>query len=396
MGQLQTTNAMQLMTTSDILYSDACLIFIIVGVVCAAVRWAHMCRPYAEEASFFYPARKQATFFFAAVLMEIPYLLQPADDATMTYIRVWGVVYCPVCFTMLFLRYFRGQQLPGRTIWLDFGLPMLMLTAMMVAVMVTDGTWIERHMVALSCTGGAVGILLSVRLIRISAWMKQGIDNYHHANYSTEADFPYRFAQRMLVLPMIWIAIMWMVFLTGSRPLKLVVDLLLSVWMVHILCIILHPQRIPRQAGAEQYIQGIEEEAKKQADQAARTPSGLMMGRGTIADSTPAAYSDEVRDQVIAIILRRYREPHLLKTEVLADVDRGLTAPASRFIASIGYYTLINMFRLRHAELYAAAHPGAKQAEVAAASGYLSDQALSRARRNVTDIDPTFVAGVKL
>ena len=54
------------------------------------------------------------------------------------------------------------------------------------------------------------------------------------------------------------------------------------------------------------------------------------------------------------------------------------------------------MFRLRHAELYAAAHPGAKQAEVAAASGYLSDQALSRARRNVTDIDPTFVAGVKL
>ena len=384
------------MTTSDILYSDACLIFIIVGVVCATVRWAHMCRPYADEASFFYPARRQVTFFFAAVLMQFPYMLQPADDATMTYIRIWGVVYYPVCFAMFFLRYFRGRQLAGRISWLYFGLPMLMLTAMMVAVVVTDGTWIERHMAALSCTGGAVSILLSVRLIRISAWMKRSVDNYHRANYATEADFPYRFARKVLVLPMIWIALMWVVFLTGSRPLKLATDLLLSAWMVHFLCIILHPQRMPRQAGAEQYIREIEEEAKKQAEQAATATDDLAMGRGAAADSTPAAYTDEVRDQVIAIILRRYREPHLLKTEVLADVGRGLTAPASRFIASIGYYTLINMFRLRHAELYAAAHPEAKQAEVAAASGYLSDQALSRARHNVTAIDPSFVAGVRL
>ena len=396
MGTLKTINSMPLTTTADILYSDACLVFIIVGVVCAAVRWAHMCRPYAGEATIFYPARKQVTFFFAAVLMEFPYLLQPADAATMTYIRVWGVVYYPVCFTMLFLRYFRGQPLTGRTNWLYFGTPMLLLTAMMVAVMATDGTWIERHMTALSCAGGIVSILLSVRLICITAWMKRGIDSYHRANYSTEADFPYRFARKVLILPVVWIILMWMVFLTGSRPLKAAIDLLLSVWMVHFLCLILHPQRIPRPAGMERYIQEIEEETKKQADQAASAPNDLVMSHETTADSAPATYTDEVRDQVIAIILRRYREPHLLKTEVLADVDRGLTAPASRFIASIGYYTLINMFRLRHAELYAAAHPGAKQAEVAAASGYLSDQALSRARRNVTNIDPTFVAGVRL
>ena len=98
----------------------------------------------------------------------------------------------------------------------------------------------------------------------------------------------------------------------------------------------------------------------------------------------------------MAVVLRRFREPHLLKTEVLADIDRGMAASASRFISSVGYYRLVNMFRLRHAVLYAEAHPGAKQAEVAAASGFLSDQALSRAKKNVADIDPALVRDVCL
>ena len=31
--------------TLPIFYSDVCLIFIVTGIICAVVRWFHMCRP---------------------------------------------------------------------------------------------------------------------------------------------------------------------------------------------------------------------------------------------------------------------------------------------------------------------------------------------------------------
>ncbi len=85
-----------------------------------------------------------------------------------------------------------------------------------------------------------------------------------------------------------------------------------------------------------------------------------------------------------------------MKTEVLADIDKGKTVQASRFIASVGYYNLINMFRLRYAQLYQEANPRAKQAEIAEASGFISDSAFSKAKKNVKNIDLNFVAEVHL
>ena len=57
---------------------------------------------------------------------------------------------------------------------------------------------------------------------------------------------------------------------------------------------------------------------------------------------------------------------------------------------------LINMFRLRYATLYKQQHPQAKQVEVAEQSGYISDQALSRAKKNVTSIDMDMVKNVTI
>ena len=42
----------------DILFADACLVFIVTGIICAVVRWFHMCRPYDREEKYFYPVRR--------------------------------------------------------------------------------------------------------------------------------------------------------------------------------------------------------------------------------------------------------------------------------------------------------------------------------------------------
>ena len=165
--------------------------------------------------------------------------------------------------------------------------------------------------------------------------------------------------------------------------------------MVRLLCHTLHPQRMPRTEVVEQEFDhngGIPERKTDNSDIRKETDTD-----DTITPATPTSlYSEEAKAMVLAIILRKFREPHLLKTEVLADVDNGMTAQASRFIAEVGYYNLINMFRLRYATLYKQQHPQAKQVEVAEQSGYISDQALSRAKKNVTSIDMDMVKNVTI
>lgn len=93
---------------------------------------------------------------------------------------------------------------------------------------------------------------------------------------------------------------------------------------------------------------------------------------------------------------KKYREPHLQKSDILALIGSGKKSGANRFIIQVGYYNLINMFRLEHARLYGLAHPEAKQSEIAEAAGFASGSSFSKAKRSVPQVDPEIVSGVKL
>ena len=386
---------MESFSIRDAIYSDACLVFMLTGIICAVVRYMHMCRPYNKEADYFYPARKQLTFFYAATIMQFPYYVNPCDDGAWTYVRILIIVYYPVCFTLLFARYFMWQELKEWKNFVFLCLPMLILVVMLVAVLIHQNTWLERQVSWLRYVMGTVSLLLTARLVFIIKKLKQNIETYHKENYASEADFPFRFAQKVLWLPVIWIGMAWVLYLTESKDLKVFLDLLLSFWMVMFLCKVLHPQRLLRPRKVEIDIDRIEKEEQKIAT------ANLCQGKEFKSEcdnktcDTPS-YSEEVKEKVLKVILHKFKEPHLLKSDVLSEIDKGMNAPASRFIASVGYYNLINMFRLRYATLYAHAHPKAKQTEIADASGFLSDQALSRAKKNVEFINNDYVKDVKL
>ena len=54
------------------------------------------------------------------------------------------------------------------------------------------------------------------------------------------------------------------------------------------------------------------------------------------------------------------------------------------------------MFRLEYARLYANANHASTQVEVAYESGFISDSAYCKAKRNIQDINTDFVKGVHL
>ena len=100
-------NIPTIFTQVEFFYSLACYTVILSGTFCAIVRWCHMCHPFDKQGDYFYPARRQMTFFYAATALQLPYVLCPADSGTWFFARSFGILYYPVCFAMLYHRYFQ-------------------------------------------------------------------------------------------------------------------------------------------------------------------------------------------------------------------------------------------------------------------------------------------------
>ena len=107
-------------TQPENFYSLACYTYILSGVICAVVRWFHMCRPFDQRGDYFYPARRQVTFFYAATALQLPYMLCPGDPGSWFFARSFGILYYPVCFALLYHRFFQMRHLWSKKLYCLF------------------------------------------------------------------------------------------------------------------------------------------------------------------------------------------------------------------------------------------------------------------------------------
>lgn len=227
------------------LYAYACLIFIITGVVCGIVRWNHMCRPFNENGDFHYPARRLVSFFYIAIALESPYVLSPTTPDYWTYVKIFGIIFYPVCMATLFSSYFFRKRLRDSILLKTYLFSAFALLLSLLAIALTMGGHVLTDAgTPLMAAMGGFSLLFSTLSVHITNQLKRTIDKFNTDNYSNVEDFPYRFAQLVLYLPLCWIALMWAVFVSDSRWCKLAVDLITSAAMIYMLCIILHPQQL--------------------------------------------------------------------------------------------------------------------------------------------------------
>lgn len=329
------------------LYAYACLIFIITGVVCGIVRWNHMCRPFNENGDFHYPARRLVSFFYIAIALEFPYVLSPTTPDYWTYVKIFGIIFYPVCMATLFSSYFFRKRMRDSILLKTYLFSAFALLLSLLAIALTMGGHVLTDAgTPLMAAMGGFSLLFSTLSVHITNQLKRTIDKFNTDNYSNVEDFPYRFAQLVLYLPLCWIALMWAVFVSDSRWCKLTVDLITSAAMIYMLCIILHPQQLFTN--------------KQEPDPA----------------------NDGSKDTAT--------------TDSPSEIPKGKVNAASKYITQLGYYNLVNMFRLQHAALYKEAHPAAKQEEIAEESGFSSRTAYYKARKSVAAIDDKIVKCVKL
>lgn len=398
------------------------LVFIVCCLVCATVRWFHMCRPYDKQERYYYPARKHVALSYLVIgLLQIPYFLHPADPGAIIYTILTGILYFPMCFAIMFRVYFRLKLFYKPAYNIAFILDGLLLLALFLTALCGGNTFLAGHSGAVLSIGAIAGLALTAILLSIVLRLRRLIDNYHHQNYSNESDFPLAFAKKVALLPFIWIVFIWAIFLSGNMILKAVSDLLLSALMVAFLCIILHPQRTLRETSSreagdkglsendevhrhgkaaeagrelmstgenqtESLEESLEEYLEECSEEMESVASGLEAGK---------EFDPETKEQVLEIILQRFREPHLQKRDVLAQISKGKVTLASQYISAVGYYNLINMFRLEYARQYSEAYPMVKQSIVAKEAGFASGPSFSKAKKSIRSIDPEIAAKIR-
>lgn len=101
---------------------------------------------------------------------------------------------------------------------------------------------------------------------------------------------------------------------------------------------------------------------------------------------------DTVKQEVLTIVSRRYLEPSLKRVEVIGNVRKSTHSLAGKFITEIGFYQLVNAFRIRHYEQLMQDAPAAMSHEMAAEKcGFKNRWALSNARKRMKDFDYSLI-----
>lgn len=159
-------------TQPENFYSLACYTYILSGVICAVVIWFHMCRPFDQRSDYFYPARRQVTFFYAATALQLPYMLCPGDPGSWFFARSFGILYYPVCFALLYHRFFHMRHLWSKKLSIAyFCSPFLLLGALFVIVVFHQNDLLLPYKRLWECIMVCVSILLTYRLVKECRWV---------------------------------------------------------------------------------------------------------------------------------------------------------------------------------------------------------------------------------
>lgn len=354
------------------------------------------------------------TFFYTATALQLPYVLCPGDPGTWLFARSFGILYYPVCFTILYHRYFQTDK-PWRQ-WSAvtyFVTPFLLLGGLLFIVFFHQNNLLIPYKLTWEIAMGGVSILLSIHLFKECKWLIKKVDSYHTQNYSNESDFPFSFAKKILHLPALGLLIMWVLFILDNQMVKAYIDLFMAAWQVQFLCRILRPNKTIHSEQNKNNMDFIENENMEQIlqekelfEKIVQTTDGQVLEEAPIDDTSDEpkliTYNKEklrlqmeqenwesVKDEVLTIVSRRYLEPSLKRIEVVRDVSSMNHTLAGTFITQVGFYRLVNAFRIRHYERLMASDSSANIGQEAAAElcGFKNRWGLTNARKRLKDFD---------
>ena len=337
----------------------AAMVFITTGLVVAAVRWFHMCRPFDRNPRYYYPGRPFVVGVYLCALALLPYALQPDSPDAWHLAQMYFLPVTLYHFTILLFAYFGNvmEWKKWRRPMIIIGLPVVISLVAAFVLAVIPGNQVGRISDVNLFLLGAIltGVCLTAMWV-VWAWAGR----FDEDDFSNPADFPVTFARRWLSMVLVNVVLCWAGALAESRALMAVIMLLFSVSSVLLIISALHPHR-NRPVEPEEAVSASEQEE-----------TSAVYNR-----TLPTKKRAEILAAIRAVVegQEAFLDPHLTLQDV-ADRSGYNRSYISGLVKAEwgGFFTYVNRLRLAHVESYLREHPAASIQEAVEESGFNSRQ----------------------
>lgn len=317
----------------------------------------HFCQPCEEDKEAYYPAYREAVVAFMLPLTQLPYMINPASADAWLYARVFVIIYYPLLSIVLILRYFKLKKLYLNW-WLITltGASALLLGLLFVHALIND-IENDKFIRIVVISSFVLSLILNVYMIKVLLWLKRMADKYNSETYSNSDDFPYKFALKIGWVPLAWAVVAWGEFITDSRWVKLVADIVFTIIQIGVMISILKPNK-------------------------------RLIELASSMEDMPGCDIDEEEmliplDEKILLCMETklmFLNSHLTIQNLADDVKSNRTYVSLAIKQKYGsFYDMVNSYRYEFAEHFSIANPGATREQIAATAGFGSVKSYMRA-----------------
>lgn len=341
----------------------AAAMYIATLMVLAAVRWFHMCKPYGNAPSYYYPGRPYVVAVFISSLLLLPYVIHPEQADAWYLTRIYFLPFTIYHFIILQFAYFSTvmQWKRWRLAPLISGMPVFIAMVLVEILAIVPGDQIGTIIPVvlakwgLYILGGLLTIICGISMGVVLVWAKR----YDADGYSNPADFPVATARRWMSLVFLNLLLVWTAALTGSRMLLSIIMLLLAASTVIFTITVLHPNR---------------NKPMDDTDEPKNTCKTEQIYQRAISKKKHQEILQAI--QTVVVEQEAYLDTHLTIQDVADKCGYNRSYIAGIFKGEFGgFFNYINNLRLQHVETYLREHPGASTQEAALESGFNSRQA---------------------
>lgn len=209
----------------------AAMIYLVTCWVFSLVRWFHTCQTPKEHSAYIWPDRKLQVYIYLFGNLLIPYVVNPASEAAWllqkSYFPCTYYFYCGVLLFCFFGSVKQWSQ--WKTVsWIAGLITTVGIAPLVIHAWLPGGLLNENGaqlwMKVVVVISFVMMVYCALSMWQVWQWMKQARD----ANYSNPDDFPFDYAKRVWLAPLLFTPLLWPAFIYDSHEIMAVMNVLLA------------------------------------------------------------------------------------------------------------------------------------------------------------------------
>lgn len=350
------------------LFYTANLIFILTNLYGWMLKWFYKPEAYGDSYASLFPGQKIVGVLYLAQICELPYLLMIGNAAALFYVNVFSVLLFPALMVIMCESYFFLKR-PSIGHWVIYFFPTTLLSLYLLAhalgwIPISDNL---KLIIFWIVTLFALGYAFMI--VREQIKIRQQIRRINEMSYSSEGDFPARFARRIEWLPLAICLLMYVNFAADDSWIKMWRDLIFTIVNVWFMFYTLNPHRKV----------ALKQEAIKLPDN-----SNYRLSQERCSALQSLIFETVTNEKL-------YLDPHLSVDTLSKKVGSNKSYISEALVRSSygSFYSAINQFRIDYASNLLLSQPEISIEAIAKSAGFSSASLFSRLFKQQKGISPS-------